>query len=86
MFISALKSTVVYYSSWLAGLASGEPTSNNSYWLEEEQVEVGNGRSAGSSAIGDRGQTAVSLMPNAGTHIHIFESLHLEGSYVGGFL
>ena len=49
-------------------------------------MEEGNGRAAGSSAIGDRGQTAVSLMPNAGTHIHIFESLHLEGSYVGGFL
>ena len=48
-------------------MASDELTSNNSYWLEEEQVEVGNGRAEGSSAIGDRGQTAVSLMPNTGT-------------------
>ena len=67
-------------------MASGELTSNNSYWLEEEQVEVGNGRAEGSSAIGDRGQTAVSLMPNPGTHVHIFESLQLEALYVGSFL
>ena len=49
-------------------------------------MEVGNGRAEGSSAIGDRGQTAVSLMPNPGTHVHIFESLQLEALYVGSFL
>ena len=34
----------------------------------------------GSSVIGDRGQAAISLMPDAdGTHIPIFESWQLEG-------
>ena len=48
---------------------------------------MGEGRAEGSSAIGDGGQAAISLMPDAdGTHILIFESLQLEGSYVGDLL
>ena len=55
-------------------------------WLEEEG-EVGDGRAEGSSAIGHRGQAAVSLMPNAdGTHIRMFGRSQLEGSDVGDFL
>ena len=55
-------------------------------WLEEEG-EVGDGRAEGSSAIGHRGQAAVSLMLNAdGTHVRMFESSQLEGSDVGDFL
>ena len=45
---------------------------------------MGDGRAEGSSAIGDGGQAAISLMPDAdGTHVCIFESSKLEGSYVG---
>ena len=41
---------------------------------------MGDGRAEGSSAIGDGGQAAVSLTPDVdGTHVHIFESLQLEG-------
>ena len=48
---------------------------------------MGDGRAEGSSAIGDGGQAAVSLTPDVdGTHVHIFESLQLEGSYVGDLL
>ena len=48
---------------------------------------MGDGRAEGLSAIGDGGQAAISLTPDAdGTHIHIFESSKLEGSYVGGLL
>ena len=51
-------------------------------------MEVGNGRAEGSSAIGDRGQTAVSLMPNTGTPT--FTSLKVcnlkRGIYVGDLL
>ena len=45
---------------------------------------MGDGRAEGSSAIGDGGQAAISLTPDVdGTHVRIFESLQLEGSYVG---
>ena len=45
--------------------------------------EGGDGRAEGSPATGDRGQDAVSLTPDVdGTHVRIFESLRLEGSYV----
>ena len=45
---------------------------------------MGDGRAEGSSAIGDGGQAAVSLMPDvSGTHVRIFESSQVEGSYVG---
>ena len=48
---------------------------------------MGDGRVEGSSAIGDGGQTAISLVTHVeGTHIPIFESSHLEGSYVGNLL
>ena len=48
---------------------------------------MGDGRVEGSSAIGDGGQTAVSFMTHVdGMHIPIFESSHLEGSYVGNLL
>ena len=44
-------------------------------------------RAEGSLAIGDGGQAAISLMPDVdGTHVRIFESLQLEGSYVGDLL
>ena len=48
---------------------------------------MGDGRAEGSSAIGDGGQAAISLMPDVdGMHIHIFESSQLEGLYVGDLL
>lgn len=41
---------------------------------------MGDGRAEAWSAIGDRGQAAMSLMPDVdGTHVHTFESLQLEG-------
>ena len=50
-------------------------------------MEVGGGRADKSSAIGDREQAAMSLTPDIdGTHVHIFESLQLAGSYVGDLL
>ena len=40
---------------------------------------MGDGRAEGSSAIGDRGQTAILLMPDIdGTHVQIFNSLHFQ--------
>ena len=57
-----------------------------SYWLEVGE-EVGDGRAEGSSAIGDGGQAAISLMPDTdGTHLEIFESSQLEGLNVGDLL
>ena len=48
---------------------------------------MGDGRAEGSSAIGDGGQAAISPTPDTdGTHIRIFESLQLEGSYIGDLL
>ena len=48
---------------------------------------MGDGTAEGSSAIGDGGQAAVALTPDAdGMHGHVFESLQLEGSYVGDLL
>ena len=53
----------------------------------EEGEEVGDGRAEGSSAIGDGGQAAVSLMLDVGgMHIRIFEGSKPEGSYVGDLL
>ena len=52
------------------------------YWLEEG--EEGRGRIEGSSVIGNVGEAAISLTQD--THIHIFESSQLEGSYVGDLL
>ena len=48
---------------------------------------MGDGRAEGSSALGDGGRAAISLMPDVdGTHVRIFESSQLEGSYVGDLL
>ena len=48
---------------------------------------MGDGRAEGPSAIGDGGQAAISLTPDAdGTHVHIVESSQLEGLYVGDLL
>lgn len=56
----------------------------------QERLLTGGGRGGGrcrtegSSARGDGGRDAISLMPNLdGMHIPIFESSHLEDSYVG---
>ena len=47
---------------------------------------MGDGRAEGSSAIGDGRQAAISLTPDInGTHVRIFESSQLEGSYVGAY-
>ena len=43
---------------------------------------VGDSRAEGYSALGDGGKVAVSFSPDIdGTHILIFESSQLEGSY-----
>ena len=48
---------------------------------------MGDGRAEGLSATGDGEQAAISLTPDTdGTHVHIFESLQLKGSYVGDLL
>ena len=48
---------------------------------------MGGGRAEGSSAIGDGGQAAISLMPDIDrTRILIFESLQLEVLYVWDLL
>ena len=48
---------------------------------------MGDGKAEGSSAIGDRGQAAVSLTADSdGKHIYIFGSSQLEDSYVGDSL
>ena len=48
---------------------------------------MGDGRAERLSAIGDRGQAAMSLTPGTdGMHVHIFESLQLAGSCVGDLL
>ena len=48
---------------------------------------MGDGRAEESSAIGDGGQAAISLTPYVDRkHVHIFESVELEGSYVGDLL
>ena len=50
----------------------------------EEGEEMGDGQAEALSAIGDKGQAAVSLTADCdGKHIYIFESLQLKDSYVG---
>ena len=40
---------------------------------------MGDGRAEGSSAIGDRGQTAILFTPDIdGTHVQIFDSSHFQ--------
>ena len=62
MQYSALKSTVVLYNSWYTGVGIEWP-GKNSYWLEEGDG-LGDGTAEESSAIGHRGQAAISLMPD----------------------
>ena len=57
-----MKSTAVGYNSWHGG-AGIEWTGKKSYWLEEGE-EVRDGRAEGSLAIQNRGQAAISLMPD----------------------
>ena len=48
---------------------------------------MGDGRAESSSAVGDKGQTAISFTPEAdGTQVPIFESSQLENPYVGDLL
>ena len=48
---------------------------------------MGDGRAEGLSAVGDRGQAAISLVPDVdGMHLRIFGSLQLQGSHVGDLL
>ena len=43
----------------------------------------GDGRAEGSSAVGDGGQAAISLIPDiSGMHVCLFESSQLEGFYI----
>ena len=64
------------------------------YWINgQEGLLTGEGRGVGRwqswRIINSRrwGQAAISLRPDAdGTHVHIFESSQLEGSYVGDLL
>ena len=75
----------IQYHGWYTGAAI-EWTGKKSDWLEEGE-EVGDGRAEGPSATGDGGQAAMSLTTDLdGMHIHIFASLQLESSYVGGLL
>ena len=79
---SILKSTVIKYNSWHTG-AGIAWIGKNSYWLEEWE-EAGDGGAKGSSVVGRGGHAAVSLMPDVdGMYICIFESLQLEGLYIG---
>ena len=48
---------------------------------------MGGGRAEGPSGIGAARQAAFSLTSDVDrTHVHMFESLRLEGSYVGDLL
>ena len=79
---STLKSIVVQYNNWPTG-GGIEWTGKKSSRLEEGD-EVGDGRTARLSAIGNGGHAAVSLTPDLdGTPIHIFEISQLEELYVG---
>ena len=64
--------SVVQQMAYGAGI---EWTGKKSYGLEEGE-EMGDGRTDGSSATRDRGQRAISLMPDIdGMHVGIFETL-----------
>ena len=48
---------------------------------------MGDGRAEGSSAIGDGGQTEISLTPDVdGTHVRIFEGSQLDISCIGDLM
>ena len=72
-------------NSWHPGTGI-KGAGKKSYGLEKGE-EVGDGRAEGSSAVGDGGYAAISLMPDTDEmHVCIFESLQLEGSYGGDLL
>ena len=53
----------------------------------EDGGDLGGCRAEGPSAAGDGGPAAASLtLDDGGTHVHIFESLLLEGLFVGDLL
>ena len=62
LWCNTLKDTIVQYNNWHteAGILW---TDKMIYWLEEGE-EMGDGRADGSSAAGDGGQAAASLMPD----------------------
>ena len=65
-------SSVVQQMAYEAGI---EWTGKKSYGLEEGE-DMGDGRTDRSSATRDRGQDAISLMPDMdGMHVGIFETL-----------
>ena len=69
---------MVQYNSWHTG-AGTECADKKSYLLEEGEGE-GDPRAERLSAIGFRGQAAISLTADDdGTHIQILESSQLEG-------
>ena len=69
------------YNSWHPG--AGIQWTGKSYRLEEGE-EAGKDRAEGASEIGDGGQAEILLMPDVDrTHIRIFESSQLKGSYLG---
>ena len=69
---------MVQYNSWHTGASTEEP-GKKSYLLEEGE-DGGHARAERSSAIGFRGQAAISLTADDdGTHIRILESSQLEG-------
>ena len=79
---NTLKSTVVQYTTAdMRGLASTEQAGRLEEGEEGEAVELKDSQQE------ETGQAAASLTPDipcwSQTHIHIFESSHLEGSYVG---
>ena len=81
LLYSTLKSTVVQYSSWHSGTGI-EWTGKKSYWLEK-----GGGGAEGPAALGGGGKLQFhSHLAFDRIHVHIFESLRLEGLYIGDLL
>ena len=65
-------------------MVSSEEARRVTDW-RRERGKMGDCRAEGSTAVGDGGQAAMSLTPDAdGTCMSIFESLHLQASYIGG--
>ena len=77
-----MKSTVVYYNSWYTGLASSEQARRLTDWRKERRGEMGELKDHQQQRWGG---AAISFMSDAdGTHVLIFESSQLEGSYSRG--
>lgn len=80
---SALINTVFQYNSWHTGPGT-ESTDKKSHGLEAGE-EVGNGGAEAPPAEETEGEqdSVLSFTPHAdGTHVRIFESLQLTGSWV----